>query len=65
MHDPIAIPEPSQIMIADTVSFSYQGRDLTGTVVKKGRTTAHVVCDDQRYWGATAQKTRLRTRSAT
>lgn len=47
MHDPIAITEPSQIMIADTVSFSYQGRDLTGTVVKKGRTTAHVVCDDQ------------------
>jgi predicted SprT family Zn-dependent metalloprotease len=43
----MAITDPSQVIITDTVSFSYQGRDLIGNVVKKGRTTAHVVCDDQ------------------
>jgi predicted SprT family Zn-dependent metalloprotease len=47
MHDTMAITDPSQVSITDTVSFSYHGQELTGTVVKKGRATAHVVCDNQ------------------
>jgi hypothetical protein len=34
--------------VTDRVTFSYQGRIWIGTVVKKGGTRAHVVCDDQR-----------------
>ena len=36
------------IAVTDRVTFVYQERTWTGTVVMKGRTRAHVVCDDQR-----------------
>jgi hypothetical protein len=37
----------THIAVTDRVTFVYQERTWTGTVVKKGRTRAHVVCDDQ------------------
>ncbi len=40
--------EASHIAVTDRVTFTYQARTWTGTVVKKSRTRAHVVCDDQR-----------------
>lgn len=38
----------THIAVTDRVTFRYQERTWTGTVVKKSRTRAHVVCDDQR-----------------
>ena len=46
MDSHAVIIDPSKIKVTDQVRFSYQGRDVTGTVVKKGRTHAHIVCDD-------------------
>lgn len=40
--------EAPHIAVTDRVTFTYQERTWTGTVVKKSRTRAHVVCDDQR-----------------
>jgi predicted SprT family Zn-dependent metalloprotease len=40
--------ESTHVAVTDRVTFMYQERTRTGTVVKKGRTRAHVVCDDQR-----------------
>src|SRR5918999_3390915 len=40
--------ETTHVAVTDRVTFAYQERTWTGTVVKKGRTRAHVVCDDQR-----------------
>lgn len=48
MTNNAAIIDPSKIKIADQVRFSYRGRDITGTVAKKGSTYAHIVCDDQK-----------------
>src|SRR5215510_4806698 len=38
----------AQVAIGDTVTFMHQSRTWTGTVVKKHRVSAHVVCDRQR-----------------
>src|SRR5689334_6113216 len=40
--------DPGQLRVADRVQFSYHGQHWTGTVAKKGRTQAHIVCDNQR-----------------
>jgi predicted SprT family Zn-dependent metalloprotease/sporulation protein YlmC with PRC-barrel domain len=40
--------DPAHFLIGDTVKFSYQGQDVTGTILKKGSTSAQVICDDQR-----------------
>lgn len=40
--------EATSIAVTDRVTFLYQERTWTGTVVKKTHTRAHVVCDDQR-----------------
>ena len=47
MDNTTALMDPSNLKIADQVRFSYRGRALTGTVAKKGRTHAHIVCDDR------------------
>jgi predicted SprT family Zn-dependent metalloprotease len=39
--------DPGQLRVADRVQFSYHGQHWTGTVAKKGRTQAHIVCDNQ------------------
>ena len=41
-----AVTNPSQVRIADRVTFSSQDREYVGAVAKKGRTRAHIVCDD-------------------
>lgn len=46
MDKELAITDPSQIRISDKVKFSYQNREWTGYVAKKGRTHATIVCDD-------------------
>jgi len=38
----------TQVAIGDTVTFVHQARTWTGTVVKKHRVSAHVVCDHHR-----------------
>ena len=38
----------AQVTIGDTVTFVHQSRTWTGTVVKKHRVSAHVVCDHHR-----------------
>ena len=40
--------ETTHVAVTDRVTFVDQERTWIGTVVKKGRTRAHVVCDDQR-----------------
>lgn len=45
MDKELAITDSSQIMISDRVKFSYQSREWTGYVAKKGRTHAYIVCD--------------------
>jgi predicted SprT family Zn-dependent metalloprotease len=42
------VSDPDQLRVADRVQFSYRGQHWTGTVAKKGRTQAHIVCDNQR-----------------
>jgi len=42
------VSDPGQLRVADQVEFSYRGQRWTGTVAKKGRTYAHIVCDNQR-----------------
>ena len=46
MEHALAVTNPSQVMIADRVSFSYQDREYVGTVARKGKTRAQIVCDD-------------------
>jgi predicted SprT family Zn-dependent metalloprotease len=41
------VSDPRQLRVADRVQFSYQGQHWTGTVAQKGRTQAHIVCDNQ------------------
>ena len=41
-------PQGAEVQIGDGVTFAHQGRTWTGIVVKKHRTSAHVVCDHQR-----------------
>lgn len=38
----------TQVTIGDTVTFVHQARTWTGTVVRKHRPSARVVCDHQR-----------------
>src|SRR2546422_5294465 len=47
MKHTLAVTDPSQVMIADRVTFSSQGQEHVGAVAKKGRTRAHIVCDDR------------------
>jgi len=42
------VSDPGQLRVADRVQFSYRGQHWTGTVAKKGRTYAHIVCDNRR-----------------
>lgn len=48
MKTKTSLREATHVAVTDRVTFVYQERIWTGTVVKKGRTRAHVVCDDQR-----------------
>lgn len=48
MKNKTSLRETTHVVVTDRVTFVYQERAWTGTVVKKGRTRAHVVCDDQR-----------------
>jgi predicted SprT family Zn-dependent metalloprotease len=48
MKSKTSLRESPQVAVTDRVTFVYQERTRTGTVVKKGRIRAHVVCDDQR-----------------
>jgi predicted SprT family Zn-dependent metalloprotease len=48
MKNKTSLKESPQVAVTDRVTFVHQERTWTGTVVKKGRTRAHVVCDDQR-----------------
>ena len=48
MKNKTSLRESPQVAVTDRVTFVYQERTWTGTVVKKGRTRAHVVCDNQR-----------------
>jgi predicted SprT family Zn-dependent metalloprotease len=48
MKSKTSVSEATHIAVTDRVTFRYQERTWTGTVVKKGHTRAHVVCDDQR-----------------
>jgi predicted SprT family Zn-dependent metalloprotease len=48
MKTKTSVNEATHIAVTDRVTFTYQERTWTGTVVKKSRTRAHVVCDDQR-----------------
>jgi predicted SprT family Zn-dependent metalloprotease len=48
MKSKTRLSEATPIAVTDRVRFLYQERTWTGTVVKKGRTRAQRVCDDQR-----------------
>jgi len=48
MKNNTSMSDATHIAVTDRVTFLYQEHTWTGTVVKKGRTRAHVVCDDQR-----------------
>jgi len=48
MKSKTRVSEATRIAVTDRVTFTYQERTWTGTVVKKSHTRAHIVCDDQR-----------------
>jgi hypothetical protein len=48
MDKELDVSDPGHLRVADRVQFSYHGQQWTGTVAKKGRTQAHIVCDNQR-----------------
>ena len=56
MSKELAITHPSQIVISDRVTFTYQNQEWTGYVAKKGKTHATLVCDYTREFRVPYQR---------